>query len=392
MSNLALIILLAAFPALSTDMYLPAIPTLQSQWGISLAQANLSLVAFFACFSFFLLVHGPLSDRVGRRPVLLGGVLLYIVGSFACGMAGSISFLVAARMVQAAGAAAAAFLSLALAKDFYEGNERQKVLALVGVIVPLCPMLAPMLGGWMLMVLSWRWIFFCQGACALAALYGGFRLAEPEFERTRGGVGAVVRRYLVLLTNGRYVIYTLVFSVMPMSFFAFIGGSADIYMREFGLSAASYGLAFGFNALGMMAGSFLCARLCVGIDSATILRWSLVGLVVGGVGIIASGAGSFWLFALPMFVVSFFQGMSRPLSNHMTLEVVDTDVGAASAVMTFGLFMMAAVAMHTVSLGFMPRPQYIGVLAVGGALLPLVTLALLGRRARRRAKASEAGS
>lgn len=389
MPNLVLIILLAAFPALSTDMYLPAIPTLQDIWGISLAQANLSLVAFFATFSFCLLVHGPISDRVGRKPVLIAGVLTYIAGSYACAAADSIAFLVVARMVQATGAAAASFLSLALAKDLYEGVERQKLLALIGVIIPLCPMVAPMLGGWMLTALSWRWIFLCQGTCALVVLWGGFLLKEPEFTRTRGGVGAVVGRYLVLMKNRRYVIYTLVFSVMPMSFFAFIGGSADIYMHGFGLSATDYGLAFGFNALGMMAGSLVCSRLCVGFESARILRWALVGLLASGAAMLLMGASAVWLFALPMFGISFFQGVSRPLANHMTLEEVDTDVGAASAVMTFGLFMMAAVAMQTVSLGFMPRPEYIAGLAVGGALLPMGTLALMGRRERRRAQRSE---
>ncbi|BBD09698.1 Bcr/CflA family efflux MFS transporter [Desulfovibrio ferrophilus] len=389
MPNLVLIILLAAFPALSTDMYLPAIPTLQDMWGISLAQANLSLVVFFVCFSFFLLVHGPLSDRIGRKPVLVGGVLLYIVGSFACAASGSITQLVLARMAQATGAAAASFLSLALTKDLYEGLDRQKVLALIGVIVPLCPMLAPMLGGWMLGSLSWRWIFICQGTCALAALYGGFRLREPEFERTTGGLGAVVSRYRVLLSNRRYVIYTLVFSIMPTGFFAFIGGSADIYIRDFGLDAQSYGLAFGFNALGMMAGSFACSRLCVGFESWKILKFSLVGLFVGGAGILLGGAASPWIFALPMFVVSFFMGLSRPLANHMTLEEVDTDVGAASAVMTFGLFMFAAVAMEVVSLGLMPKPEFIAALTLVGAVLPMVTLALLGRHERRRARRAE---
>ena len=112
MNPFVLILLLAAFPALSTDMYLPAVPTLCSLWGISLAAANLSLVAFFASFSAFLLVHGALADRFGRRPVLLSGVSLYVAGSLLCAGAGSISMLVLARVVQAIGAAAAAAMEI----------------------------------------------------------------------------------------------------------------------------------------------------------------------------------------------------------------------------------------------------------------------------------------
>ncbi|MGE4292542.1 MAG: MFS transporter, partial [Desulfovibrio sp.] len=134
MPNLLLLALLAAFPALSTDMYLPAIPRLERIWGISLSLANLSLVAFFASFSLFLLVHGPLSDRFGRRPVLLWGILLFIAGSLACALAPSIGALITARIVQAAGAAAASSLSLALSKDLYSGLDRQRILAYLAVI------------------------------------------------------------------------------------------------------------------------------------------------------------------------------------------------------------------------------------------------------------------
>lgn len=385
MPNLVLIILLAAFPALSTDMYLPAIPTLQALWSISLTEANLSLVAFFVCFSFFLLVHGPLSDRFGRKPVLISGIVLYILGSYACAGAGSITQLVLARMVQATGAAAASFMALALAKDLYEGLARQKVLAYIGIIVPLCPMLAPMLGGWMLGHLSWRWIFLMQGTFALIALYGSIRLREPEFERTRGGPLAVVRRYLVLLQNERYVVYTLVFSFMPAAFFSFIGGSAAIYITDWGFDTQAYGLYFGFNALAMMLGSLVTSRLCVGIDGVRILRVALVGMMLAGAAMLAWGEGSPGGFALTMFAVSFMNGVARPLSNHMTLEQVGTDVGAASAVMTFGLFMVAATAMEFITLGWDSKIGVIALLSLAGGAVPLVTLWLLGRRERRRA-------
>ena len=385
MPNLVLIILLAAFPALSTDMYLPAIPTLQVLWGISLTEANLSLVAFFVCFSFFLLVHGPLSDRFGRKPVLVWGIVLYMLGSFACAWTGSITGLVLARMVQATGAAAASFMALALTKDLYEGLMRQKVLAYIGVIVPLCPMLAPMLGGWMLGHLSWRWIFVFQGLFALFGLYGALRLKEPEFERTKGGPGAVLRRYLVLLRNERYVVYTLGFSFLPVAFFAFIGGSAAIYITDYGFNTEQYGLYFGFNALAMMLGSLVTSRLCVGIDAERIFRVAVAGIIVSGVAMLVWGTASPAGFAWTMFAVSFFNGVSRPLANHMILEQVDTDVGAASAVMTFGLFLFAALAMEFITLGWDSKIAVIGLLAVVGGVVPLATLYLLGQREKRKA-------
>ncbi len=382
MPHLVLIILLAAFPALSTDMYLPAIPMLQELWGVSMAAANLSLSLFFLCFSLCLLIHGPLSDRYGRKPVLLAGIACYVAGSLACAGAQSLLQLVLARLLQAAGAAAAATLSLALAKDLYTGHARQKALAWIGVIIPLCPMLAPMLGGFLLNVVSWRAIFLIQACSALPALYGGLRLREPAFERSTGGLGSVFRRYGVLLRNKPFMILALAFAFMSMGFYAFIGGSADIYIAGFKVGEQAFGLFFGFNALGLMAGSFLAGRFCVGFDSRTILLVSLAGSLLGALAMLALNGATPAAFALPMFAVSFFLGMNRPISNSMILDQVPTDVGAASAVMTFANFLLGALAMEGISLGGSGKIALIGCLSLLGSLIPLLALRRLRKRGR----------
>lgn len=386
MPNLILITLLAAFPALSTDMYLPAIPTLQKIWNISLPEANLSLVIYFATFSLLLLVHGPLSDRFGRKPVLGWGILLFIAGCLLCASADSITGLVLARMVQATGAAAASALSLALARDMYEGKERQKVLAYIGVILPLCPMVAPMIGGLLLEYLSWRWIFVLQGLLALVSLYGSMRLKEPLFERTRGGVVSVARRYKVLLGNKDYVSYTLAFCIMPASFFSFIAASSNIYIVGFGLSEQAYGLFFGFNALCMMAGSLLCSRLCVGYSTFSILVVALAGMLAAGVAMVYTTGDALLEFVIPMGAISFFVGLSRPLSISMVIEQVETDVGAASALLSFTFFIFGAIAMELVSFDWWPtKAVFIGGVAVLGSLLPLAAVISMHTRHKRAA-------
>ncbi|MEF2144860.1 MAG: Bcr/CflA family efflux MFS transporter [Desulfovibrionaceae bacterium] len=379
MPNLLLLALLATFPALSTDMYLPAIPELQAIWGIPLSLANLSLVSFFVSFSFFLLIHGPLSDRFGRRPVLIGGILLFITGSLLCAAATGIVWLIIARAVQGAGAAAASSLSLALSKDLYQGQERQRILAYIAVILSLCPMLAPSLGGWVLLVASWRWIFICQALLALAGLYGSYLLKEPLQERTQGGIRSVAGRYLVLFRNRRFMIVALAFSIMSIPHFAYIGGSPDMLISGFGMSEQAYGVYFGLNAVGLMLGAMLCSRLAAARHGLRTLVVALAGLFCAGAALCLTNGASPLGLVLPMFAATFCLGLSRPISNHLILEQVDSDFGAASSILTFTIFTLGGTGMWLISLDWWSKPGLLARLLLGCSLFPLLTLRLLKR-------------
>ncbi len=159
-------------------MILPAIPSLAKTWNQPLSIVNLIIISFFVTYGFCLLFYGPVSDRFGRRKPLLFGLTVYIIASFFCAMASNASTLIFLRILQAAGAAASSSISMAMTKDIFSGNEREKILAYISVIIALAPMIAPVLGGWILTRFSWHWIFIIQATAGVIGLLGVLRFSE----------------------------------------------------------------------------------------------------------------------------------------------------------------------------------------------------------------------
>ena len=382
-----LLALLAAFPPLSTDMYLPAIPLLQHSWQQPLAMVNLTLVGFFVSYCVFLLFYGPLSDRYGRRPLLLVGIGIFILASLLCALADNVVSLIFFRVLQAAGAASASALALAISKDVYDVHERERILAYIGVIMALAPMLAPILGGWVLTWFSWRWVFVIQGAIGTIAWIGVFRMVETLKTPVAAGALQTAGIYLQLMSNRRYMGFALMMSLVVLPNFAFIGGSADIYITRLGLSEQMFGYFFALNAAAIMAGSFACTRLTGRVRSTRLLTAGFAGILIGGIGMILRWIPGPWGLALPMAVISFSFGISRPPSNNLVLEQVDRHAGAASSLLIFIYFMLGAFAMWLISLDWADKIRTIGVLgAVCGGVILGIWIILPQIKARKRTK------
>ena len=375
-----LLVLLSAFPPLATDMYLPAIPLLQQQWHQPLAVVNLTLVGFFVSYCLFLLIYGPVSDRFGRKPPLVGGISLFIVASLLCALAGNVTTLIVARILQAAGAAAAATLCLAMTKDLYASTERVRILAWMGVIMPLAPAIAPIFGSWLLLWFSWHWIFVSQAVVATIALIGVLMIEETLPEKSSTSALETAKIYLQLFRNRRYLSYALMVSLIVFPHFAFIAGSADIFITHFGLSEQTFAYLFAINALALMSGALLCTRLLHRFTSTRVMTLGFAGVLMGGLIMLLRLFPAPWSLTIPMSLVTFSLGLSRPPSNNLVLDQVERHAGAASSLLVFLFFLLGSFSMWLISLDWRDKVQVIGILAtvVGVVMLGLWTF--LARR------------
>jgi len=375
-----LLALLSAFPPLTTDMILPAIPSLAKSWNVSLSLINLNLVFFFVTYGLFLLFYGPISDRFGRRRPLLVGIAVYIVTSLLGAFVSSAPMLIGIRILQAAGAAAGSSISMAMTKDIFIGQERERILAYIAVIMGLAPMLAPVIGGWILLYLSWHWIFLMEAFMGIVAMFGVLRFPETLPVVSETPLSQVMNTYGRLLLNPSYMIMVLVMSVSFFPLFSFIAGSSAIYINEFGLSEQKYSYFFAFNALALMIGAFSCLRLIRNVNSKHLMTIGFAGVFLGGIFLLFMGQHGPWSFALPMFMVSFSLGLSRPPSNHLVLEQVDRDIGSASSMLIFTYFAFGAVSMWFISLEWADKIPVLGTTAAGCGALVFVAWTIIQKR------------
>ena len=381
---IGLLALLSAFPPLSTDMYLAAIPLLVEQWHEPLAMVNLTLVCFFVTYCGFLLIYGPLSDRFGRRPPLLIGISIYVLASIFCALAGSVEVMILARTLQGAGAASASAIALAICKDRFDGQLRQRIFIQIGIIVAAAPMLAPVIGGWIIELSSWRLVFLVQALMGAVTLIGVLRMEESLQSPSSEPLSRVVFGYLRLFRNLRYILLALTYAVMGIPFFAFIAASADIYITQLGYSERQYGYFFALNSFAFMVAPMAFSRSVKHIPLIQLLPIGYLGMICAAMLMTTHWLPLPWRIALPMWLFTFSFSFTRPPGNNLILEQVDTDVGAASAFMVFIFFITGAGAMWGISLDWPDKINTLGWLGVAASTFTICAWFLLTRFVRLR--------
>ena len=366
---IGLIAFLSAFVPLSTDLYLPALPGMSRYFGVSVATTNLTLILFFAFFSVGMLFWGPLSDRYGRRPILLAGLTLYTAASALCACASTVHHLVAFRVLQAIGAGAACAVATAIVKDVYEVRKRETILAIVQSMVVFAPVLAPILGAFLLKITSWRGAFWALAGFGLPALAGALALQETIRHRTTGTLAQTAGRLGAVLGNPGFATLLFIFSLTSIPMMGYIASSSYIYQIEFGLSEQTYSYFFGANGIFLMFGPALYLRISGKVSRDAVIKACFASLVVSGLLMGTLGRLGPWTFLASLLPATLAGSCARPPGVNLMLEQQKEDTGSASALMgCFGI-LAGSVGMSLISLGWQDIIRALGTIQLATGTL-----------------------
>jgi MFS transporter, DHA1 family, multidrug resistance protein len=352
--------LVMALPPLATDMYLVALPSLGEKWGESPTAMNMTLVFFFTTYCVFMLVYGPLSDRWGRRPPLLGGISIFIVASLGCAFSGNLTALLVARILQAVGAASGTSMALAICKDRFELNERVKVMAYMSVIFSLAPVIGPVLGAWIMTWLSWPWVFIFQAIIGTALLVGVMVMKESNRYLEMVSPIQIMNGYLRLVKNRLFIGNCLLLALTYVPIYAYIASAAYIYIDKFGTSKQVFGYIFSTSAIALMLGSWTTSFLTRVLSINRLMTIGFLGQLLSSLGLLIFVPDSILGFALLVASLFFWYGTTRPNCNTIILELVSRDIGAASSMIAFSFMMMASGAMAIASFDMGDKVALIG--------------------------------
>ena len=273
--SVGLLILLSALVALgplTIDMYLPAMPAMSDVLDASTSQVQLTMSSYLLGFSVFHLVCGPMADRYGRRPILLGGLALYLATSYACSQATTIDQLIFFRFIQGVGACVGPTLGRAIARDVYGPQRAARALAYIAMIMALAPAVAPALGALLLEFFKWASIFAALALYALVVF--GFvagKLPESLPQRQELHLAVVSRNYLELLRDHRYMATTCASALMYAGMISFLSASSFIFIDMMGISTRYFGILFLTTVAGYIGGSGLSTRLALARSSEQVM-------------------------------------------------------------------------------------------------------------------------
>lgn len=379
---------MTALTALAIDMSLPALPALSAAFAATPERVQLTLSLFIIGYAIGQLFHGPLSDRFGRKPILIAGLVIYVGASIVCALSQSIGLLIAARLVMGFGGCVGPVLARAVVRDYYAGSHAAQMFSSLTAVFALAPLVAPTVGGWLLVHFGWRAIFVVlalfAGTLFVAIAFGfaeSLKIPDPDALR----FGRLARNYQTFLASRICLGYALLNGLCWAGIFAFLSASPFVFITVYGVAPEHYGYYFAVLAVALVIGALSNKRLLRRHAHERVLRWGLMATVAGGIAVLAAcvtrwgGAGG----VMAGFMLYIWgQAVVAPNALAAALESVPHMAGTAAALM--GAIQMAAgaIAGYAVDAFYDGTPLPMGAVILATALATAgIYLALLRRRA-----------
>jgi DHA1 family bicyclomycin/chloramphenicol resistance-like MFS transporter len=376
---------LSMISPLSIDTFLPSLPTIATHFGITRFQVQQIITAYLLPFAFFSLVHGPLSDALGRRRVVLGGLVLYTLGSLGCFLAPTFATLLICRVLQGTAAGLGPTVSRAVVRDMFEGPGAQRLMSSIMLVFSLAPAVAPVIGGWVHVTLGWRWVFgmlVVIGVALLATCALLLPETHPPAKRTQFHPVLLIRSCWHVAAQPSFLLLAISAALAMASLFVYIGSAPSIILERWHLKETQFHYLFIPVVAGFMTASVISGRIAGRVSRLNQIRAGFALLcasgVIDAVAHLFSASLPILLIQSLLFVTASGAQLTYPV---LTLEMIDMYPqarGAAASVQTFIALGVGGMAMGVLAPTLHGDLRLLGWLSLGAGVA-----AWLGWRAGR---------
>lgn len=319
---MVLAVIFAAVGPFSSDSYLPSLPAMTQIFHADVNTMQLTITVFMLGFSLSQLIYGPLSDRLGRRTVMLIGLSICVVGSIFCSITTSVATLLIARFVQGSGVGVTNALFRAIMRDTFTGERMSQVASFIGIVFALMPALAPIIGGYIQTSLGWRANFIFLAIlviCVWLIVWRWLPETNKKLDPTATQIKVVLKNYFTLLTNRAFMSHTILASLGVAGIVAYITSSPFLFQTILGLSPVQYGWLAIYVMIGTMLGQFLNSLFVTKLGVKKMLLLGILIMLVSGIIMLGLGiAGVMGVFSIMIPVLFFITGSCFVFSNAMT--------------------------------------------------------------------------
>ena len=361
------------YPPFATDMYLPALPEMGKYFGATEFLVGLTLTIFFLMFAVSIIIFGPLSDKYGRKPILIFGAGIFAVASITCATAENIYILLAGRFFEGVGAGAVITVATAIIKDEFRGRLMSRILVITQVLMVLGPMAAPLAGGFLLRFTDWRGAFYVLTLIGVINLVLALLFTEtlPKEKRYKGEVFDSLLLLKQIAKQKTFMLILIMFSLLMAPFMAYLSVSSFVYIDNFGLTAQEYSYFFAANASASALGPIIYLKLKDLMSEERLTEFAFIVTGISGLLIIFPGHISAWAFLFSFLPFTIIETVVRPFSMEILLNKAKENVGTASAMINFVPNIFGSLGM---ALGTLPWGDFItglGVIILGAMCLSI---------------------